>query len=61
MKRLTKRLFLIKDLPIFIEAEDEMQALIMFEEAALKMQRTGFDGIVEAITPVIVKSQKVLN
>ncbi len=50
MRRVTKKLFLVKDLPIFIEADDEMQALMMFEEAALKVQSKGFDGIIEVDT-----------
>ena len=50
MRRVTKKLFLVKDLPIFIEANDEMQALMMFEEAALKVQSKGFDGIIEVDT-----------
>lgn len=49
MRRSTKKLFLIRDLPIFIEAEDETEALIMFEQAALKVQSTGYDGIVEVL------------
>lgn len=49
MRRSTKKLFLIKDLPIFIEADDEIEALMMFEQAALKVQSSGYDGIIEVI------------
>ena len=48
MRRVTKKLFLVRNLPIFIEANDEIEALMMFEEAAQKVQSKGFDGIVEA-------------
>lgn len=61
MNRTIKRLFLVRNLPIFIEASDEMEALMMFEEAALKVQSSGFDGIVEVTDGEILEPSQVKN
>jgi len=47
MSRAVKKLFLIRDLPVFIEAGDEVEALMIFEEAMETVQRTMFSGIIE--------------
>jgi PII-like signaling protein len=47
MSRAVKKLFLVRDLPVFIEASDEVEALMIFETAMETVQRTTFSGIVE--------------
>lgn len=49
MTKTLKRLFLIKDLPIFIEAGDETEAIMLFETAMQAVQREGYDNLEEAI------------
>jgi PII-like signaling protein len=44
-----KRLFLIKDLPVYIEAGDETEAIMLFETVMETVQHEGYDNLQEAI------------
>lgn len=44
-----KRLFLIKDLPVYIEAGDETEAIMLFETVMETVQQEGYDSLQEAI------------
>lgn len=45
----TKRLFLIKDIPVFIEAGDETEAIMLFETAMEAVQSRGYENLQEVI------------
>ena len=49
MTKTTKKLFLIKDIPVFIEAGDETEAIILFETAMEAVQSKGYENLQEVI------------
>lgn len=58
-----KRLFFIKNIPVYVEAGDETEAIILIETMMEAIQRDGYESLKEASTssPDHFKQQKQIN